>query len=330
MFEPLSEHFSLPEIERRILEFWERERIFEKSVRRREGGPRFTLYEGPPTVNAPPGIHHTLTRIFKDVFPRYRTMKGFYAPRRAGWDAHGLPVELEVERELGISSKPEIESYGVEEFNARCREKVFENIRRWEELTKRIGFWLDLEDPYITLRKEYIESCWWIIKELWRKGLIYRDYKVTPHCPRCGTSLSSHEVALGYEEVEDPSVFVKFPLRRENLPESLASFDLPIFLLAWTTTPWTLPGNAALAISPYALYALVRRGEEGLILALDLVEKVLPEAEVLRALPAQSLRGLRYEPLFEPVFPGGERPEGMWKVCWGSSSPWRRGRAWFT
>ena len=317
MFEPLSEHFSLPEIERRILEFWERERIFEKSVRRREGGPRFTLYEGPPTVNAPPGIHHTLTRIFKDVFPRYRTMKGFYAPRRAGWDAHGLPVELEVERELGISSKPEIESYGVGEFNARCREKVFENIRRWEELTKRIGFWLDLEDPYITLRKEYIESCWWIIKELWRKGLIYRDYKVTPHCPRCGTSLSSHEVALGYEEVEDPSVFVKFPLRRENLPESLASFDLPIFLLAWTTTPWTLPGNAALAISPYALYALVRRGEEGLILALDLVEKVLPEAEVLRALPAQSLRGLRYEPLFEPVFPGGERPEGMWKVVLG-------------
>ncbi|MCJ7521156.1 MAG: class I tRNA ligase family protein, partial [Dehalococcoidia bacterium] len=210
MFEPVTSKVSFPELEQRILSFWQEKRIFEQSVEQRKGGPQYVLYDGPPTANAGPGIHHVLARVFKDLFPRYKTMKGYYAERKAGWDTHGLPVELEVENELKLKSKPEIEEFGIAEFNSRCRQNVLKYVQEWKELTDRIGFWIDMEHPYITFDNGYIETCWWIIKQLWEKGLIYQGYRVTPHCPRCGTSLSSHEVALGDAETDDPSVYIKF------------------------------------------------------------------------------------------------------------------------
>ncbi|TET12753.1 MAG: isoleucine--tRNA ligase, partial [Dehalococcoidia bacterium] len=262
MYKPAASKVNFPELEQRILGFWQEKRIFEQSVEQRRSGPRYVLYEGPPTANASPGIHHVLARVFKDIFPRYKAMKGYYAPRRAGWDTHGLPVELEVENELGLKSKPDIEAYGVAEFNSLCRQNVLRYVKEWEELTDRIGFWIDMQHPYITFDKDYIETCWWIVKQLWEKGLIYQGYKVTPHCPRCETSLSSHEVALGYEEVDDPSIYIKFRLTeasKKKLSEKLHLDNgiVDTFLLAWTTTPWTLLGNTALAVAKEAEYALV-------------------------------------------------------------------------
>ncbi len=313
MFKPVSSKVSFPELEKRILEFWREKRIFERSVAERETAPLFVLYEGPPTANASPGVHHILSRVFKDVIPRYKTMRGYCAPRKAGWDTHGLPVELEIERELGFSSKAEIEAYGVSQFNVRCRESVFRYQREWEEVTERIGFWLDMEHPYITLDNEYIESCWWVIKQLWEKGLIYQGYKVTPHCPRCGTSLSSHEVALGYEETDDPSVWIKFKVP-ERAIGYLARFgarqNLPTYLLAWTTTPWTLPGNTALAVAPEADYAIVEveinNRKEQFILAEALLESSLVHPYQLlstckgKELAGERLhgKGVEYEPLY--------------------------------
>jgi isoleucyl-tRNA synthetase len=309
MFRPVPSKTSFPELEKRILHFWREKRIFERSVTERESSPLFVLYEGPPTANASPGVHHILSRVFKDVIPRYKTMRGYCAPRKAGWDTHGLPVELEIERELGFSSKDQIETYGVSQFNARCRESVFRYQREWEEVTERIGFWLDMEHPYITLDNDYIESCWWVIKQLWEKGLIYQGYRVTPHCPRCGTSLSSHEVALGYEEVDDPSVYVKFEVdphsmvatRLEHIFTDVDLASKPAYLLAWTTTPWTLPGNTALAVSPDAQYAVVEANDERLILAQDLIEQSLEgDYKVLGTVDGSDLVGLKYEPLFNP------------------------------
>ncbi len=313
MFEPVSSKVSFPEVDRRILDFWQEKRIFERSVEERKGAPLFVLYEGPPTANASPGVHHALSRVFKDVIPRYKTMKGYCCPRKAGWDTHGLPVELEIERELGFSSKADIEAYGVANFNAKCRESVFRYVREWDELTERIGFWLDMEHPYVTLENSYIESCWWVIKQLWEKGLIYQGYKVTPHCPRCGTSLSSHEVALGYEETDDPSVWVKFRVANRAV-KYLESFgarsDLPTYLLAWTTTPWTLPGNTALAVAPKADYAIVEveidNRKERLILAEALLEsslvhpyKVLGTCKGIELMGQQlHQEGVEYEPLY--------------------------------
>jgi len=198
MFEPVQSRVNSPELEQGIIRFWQERRVFERSVEQRADGDLFILYEGPPTANASPGVHHILSRVFKDVIPRYKAMKGFRAPRKAGWDTHGLPVELSIEKELGFSSKEDIETYGVAEFNRHCRDSVFRYVEEWNRLTERIGFWVDMEKAYRTLEPSYIESCWWIIKQLWDKGLIYQGYKVTPHCPRCGTSLSSHEVALGW------------------------------------------------------------------------------------------------------------------------------------
>ncbi|MBI2868912.1 MAG: class I tRNA ligase family protein, partial [Chloroflexi bacterium] len=199
MFNPVTSRVNFPENEKRILQWWRERRVFERSVENRKGGPRFTLYEGPPTANGNPGIHHVLARVFKDIIPRYKAMKGCYVPRFAGWDTHGLPVELEVEKELGLSSKSQIEQYGIARFNARCRESVFRYLKEWNAMTERIAFWIDLEHPYITMDNSYIESVWWSLKQMWDRGLIYQGYRVTPHCPRCGTSLSSHEVALGYK-----------------------------------------------------------------------------------------------------------------------------------
>ncbi|TET37606.1 MAG: isoleucine--tRNA ligase, partial [Dehalococcoidia bacterium] len=323
MFEPVSSRVNFPELEKRIFSFWREKRIFERSVEERKEAPLFVLYEGPPTANASPGVHHVLSRVFKDVIPRYKTMKGYCAPRKAGWDTHGLPVELEVERELGFSSKADIEAYGVSQFNARCRESVFRYLKEWEELTERIGFWLDMEHPYITLENGYVESCWWVIKQLWDKGLIYQGYKVTPHCPRCGTSLSSPEVALGYEEAEDPSVWVKFKIDLTQpgggeAARSLLTSDVPTYLLAWTTTPWTLPADVALAVAPDAQYAIVQAGGERLILAQALIYQAIEgEYEVTDTILGSDLAGLRYEPLYQRHIIYGELDEHGYRVLTG-------------
>ncbi|MFC1971875.1 class I tRNA ligase family protein, partial [Chloroflexota bacterium] len=311
MFEPVSSRVNLPQVEEKILNWWRENSIFERSVEARKGGPLFVLYEGPPTANGNPGIHHVLSRVFKDIIPRYKVMKGHYAPRWAGWDTHGLPVELEVEKQLGLSSKPEIEQYGIDKFNARCRESVFTYLKDWTALTERIGFWVDMEHPYITMENDYIESVWNAIKEMWQKGLIYQGYRVTPHCPRCGTSLSSHEVAQGYQDdTEDPSVYIKFKISipslqdsdiRDWLRESIIRSDKPAYLLAWTTTPWTLPGNTALAVSADAEYAMVEVDGEYLILASARLQQLeLGDAPVVARIIGSDLADLRYEPLFNP------------------------------
>ena len=317
MFRPVTSKVSLPQLENEILSFWKQHHIFQKSVQARHGATQFTLYEGPPTANGSPGIHHVLSRVFKDIIPRYKTMKGYYAPRKAGWDTHGLPVELEVEKMLGFNSKAQIEEYGVAQFNAHCRDSVFNYLKEWEAMTERIGFWLDMEHPYITLDNSYIESCWWAIKQLWDKSLIYQGYKVTPHCPRCGTSLSSHEVALGYrDDAEDPSVYIKFRIAPSSLNEGTELCSLlssrystkPAFFLAWTTTPWTLPGNTALAVAPEAQYSVMEGPEDYLVLASALVEKVrLEEYKQVITVSGKDLVGLEYQPLFDPHHFGVER-----------------------
>jgi isoleucyl-tRNA synthetase len=303
-FERVESRVNFPELEEAVLRFWKENRVFEQSLELRRGGPTYILYEGPPTANGLPGIHHVLARVFKDIMPRFKTMQGYYTPRIGGWDTHGLPVELEVEKELGISTKPEIEAYGIERFNARCRESVMRYVREWEELTDRIAFWIDMKNAYITFENRYIESCWWAIKQLWDRGVVYQDYKVTPHCPRCVTSLSSHEVALGYDTADDPSLWVKFPVVAESLPETLRPFaDRPVYILAWTTTPWTLPANMALAVNPDADYVLVEvESGERLLLARALVEKSLtgPYQELV-VFKGRDLAGVRYEPLYRPV-----------------------------
>jgi isoleucyl-tRNA synthetase len=301
---------SFPELEERVLARWRERDVFGRSLANREGAEVWSFYEGPPTANGRPGSHHVLSRVFKDVYPRYRTMRGYRVPRKAGWDCHGLPVELEVEKRLGISSKQEIEDYGIAEFNRRCRESVFEYVEEWNRLTERIGFWIDLDDPYVTLEDDYIESVWWSLRRLWDEGRLYEGHKVVPYCPRCGTALSSHEVALGYEEVEDPSVYVRFPIRAvlpsEEIPESpLEPGDA---LLVWTTTPWTLISNAAVAAGPEIEYVRARVGDEVLILARGLVERVLgEEAEVLAHFSGRALAGIPYEPPFEYVTDFGPR-----------------------
>src|SRR4051794_9571972 len=251
-FEPVDPKQSFPELEERVLARWREEGVFERSLAQREGAPVWSFYEGPPTANGRPGSHHVLARVFKDVYPRYKTMCGFRVPRKAGWDCHGLPVELEVEKQLGISSKQEIEELGIAEFNQRCRTSVFEYVEEWNRLTERIGFWIDLDDPYVPLEDDYIESVWWSLRRLWDDGRLYEGHKVVPYCPRCGTALSSHEVAQGYEDVKDPSIYVRFPLL-SSAPATPEESDMdpaslprpgmsgsPEYLLVWTTTPWTL------------------------------------------------------------------------------------------
>jgi isoleucyl-tRNA synthetase len=301
---------SFPELEERILARWAERDVFHRSLANREGAETWSFYEGPPTANGRPGSHHVLSRVFKDIYPRYRTMRGYLVPRKAGWDCHGLPVELEVEKELGITSKQEVEEYGIAEFNKRCRESVFEYVEDWNRVTERIGFWLDLDDPYVTLDNDYIESVWWSLRELWDGELLYQGHKVVPYCPRCGTALSSHEVALGYEDVEDPSVYVRFPVREvppnDEIPE--AAIQAGDQLLIWTTTPWTLISNAAVAVGPDIEYVRARLGDEVLVVARDLVERVLgEEAEVLAHFPGSALAGVSYEPPFDYVTDYGPR-----------------------
>ncbi|MFA7191453.1 MAG: isoleucine--tRNA ligase, partial [Dehalococcoidales bacterium] len=311
VFQPVDTRINFPNQEEKILEFWKSREIFKKSITSREGGERFVFYEGPPTANGNPGIHHVISRIFKDVIPRYKSMQGYYVPRIGGWDTHGLPVELEVEKALGFSSKTDIENYGIDRFNARCRESVFKYLKEWNAFTDRIAFWVDLDNAYITMNNSYIESCWWSIKKMWDDGLVYRGYKTAAHCPRCGTSLSSHEVAQGYEEnTVDPSVYIKFKLTPDSVSrigmEEIA--ERPVYLLAWTTTPWTLPGNTALAVDAGSTYTLVDMGEYLMIVA----EKLLPVldlsgSDMLGRISGENLSGLEYVPLYNPHEYGIER-----------------------
>ena len=295
---PVDSAQSFPELEQGVLERWRERDVFHESIRRREGAPPFVFYEGPPTANGRPGSHHVLSRVFKDVFPRYRTMTGHFVPRKGGWDCHGLPVELEIEKELGFTNKHDIERYGIAEFNAKCRESVLRYIDEWNELTERIGFWIDTDDAYYTLSNDYIESVWWSLKQVFDQGLLTEGHRVVPYCPRCGTALSSHEVALGYRDTLDPSAYVKFPLKD----------DPSVSLLAWTTMPWTLVPHAAIAVDPEVTYARARLGEDRLIIAEALVERVLgDEAEIEETMPGSALLGLRYEPPFPYITDYGER-----------------------
>ncbi len=297
-YRPVDSAQSFPELEQEVLERWRERDVFRESIRRREGAPRYDFYDGPATANGPPGSHHVLARVFKDVFPRFQTMRGHQVHRKGGWDCHGLPVELAVEAEIGMESKEDIERYGVAEFNARCRESVLRYIDDWNRLTERIGHWIDTDNAYVTLDDDYIESVWWSLKQVYDKGLLTEGHKVVPYCTRCGTALSSHEVAQGYRDVLDPSVYVRFPLLD----------DPSVSLLAWTTMPWTLVPHAAIAVDPEVTYARARLGEERLILAESLVERVLgEEAEIEERMPGSELLGLRYEPPFPYITDYGER-----------------------
>ncbi len=311
MFTPVSSRVNVPELDARILQYWKDKDVFRRTESERPDAPLFMLYEGPPTANGSPGIHHVLARVFKDVICRYRTMKGYRCLRKGGWDTHGLPVELEIEKELGLSSKREIEEYGIEKFNQKCKESVFRYVKDWEVLTDRIGFWVDMDDPYVTLHNDFIETGWWILKQLWDDGLLYEGLRGTPHCPRCETSLSSHEVALGYQEdTPDPSVFVKFRIT-EPAQGLAVEADVPTYLLAWTTTPWTLPGNTALAVDADADYSqveLVREGrKERLILATQLLEPNLREEyATVNSFKGSALIGTGYAPLYPPAEYGAD------------------------
>lgn len=295
MFETVNSKLDVNQMELAILKFWQEREIFKRTSQLREGGPEYVFFEGPPTANGKPGVHHGLARAFKDLFPRYRVMRGEHVIRRGGWDTHGLPVEIEVEKKLGFTSKQQIEEYGIDRFNELCRQSAFEYIQEWERFTDRLGFWVDLNDAYITYTNEYIESVWHILKSFWDQDMLYQGYKVVPYCPRCGTPLSDHEVSQGYADAEDPSIYVRFPLADEPGTS----------LLVWTTTPWTLPGNVAVAAHPEEEYVKVERqtednSTERLILGKALLEKVFGDEDikVLETFKGRKLKGLRYQPLF--------------------------------
>ena len=294
MFKSVNSKLDVTSMEEGVLKFWKQADVFKKTVEQRQGGPEYVFYEGPPTANGKPGVHHVLARAFKDMFPRYKIMRGYHVSRRGGWDTHGLPVEIEVEKQLGFTNKQQIEEYGIDKFNELCRKSVFTYIQDWEKLTDRIAFWVDLEEAYVTYTNDYIESVWWILKNFWDKDLLFKGHKVVPYCPRCGTPLSDHEVALGYEEATDPSVFVRMPLVDKE----------DTSLLVWTTTPWTLPGNVAVVAHPDVEYVTVERDNNGtkekLILAKALLQKVFGEEEVkvVETYKGKKLNGLKYHPLY--------------------------------
>lgn len=297
----MEENFNL--LEEKVLDFWEKEEIFKATLKPKK--KEFVFYEGPPTANAPPGLHHVLARVFKDIICRYKTMRGFRVLRKAGWDTHGLPVELQIEKKLGFKTKKEIENYGIGKFNSECKKSVWEFKKIWETLTKRIGFWIDLENPYITYHPDYIESVWWILKQLWKKKLLYQDFKVVPYCPRCETPLSGHEVALGYQRVKEPAIYVKFKILNPELENTS--------LLIWTTTPWTLPANVAVAVNPEFDYCQVKLGDEFLILAKERMIALQLKGEITKEMKGKSLVGLKYKPPFDFYQPNFER-ERIWEV----------------
>ncbi len=292
MYEKVDTSLNFLDREKQVLDFWKENKIFEQVLKLNEGKEEFTFYDGPPTANGKPHIGHILTRVIKDIIPRYRTMKGYHVLRKAGWDTHGLPVELEVEKMLGINGKPQIEAYGIEPFIKKCKESVWKYQSEWEKMSDRTGYWADMENPYVTYHDDYIESEWWAIKTIADKGLLYKGYKIVPYCPRCGTALSSHEVAQGYKDVKETSVFVKFKVKGEENK----------YFLAWTTTPWTLPNNMALCMNPNENYVEIK-AEDGAnyILAEVLAPKHFENYEVLSVKTGKEYEGVEYEPLFDFV-----------------------------
>jgi isoleucyl-tRNA synthetase len=293
-YRALPTQVDLPAMEREILAFWNHSQIFEKSIAARSGAQPWTFYEGPPTANGLPGTHHIEARVFKDLFPRYHTMKGRYVPRRAGWDCHGLPVELAVEKELGFTGKQDIEKFGVAAFNQKCRESVVRHVDAFTEMTERMGFWVDFDQAYWTMSSEYVESVWWSLAQIWKKGLLVQDHRVAPYCPRCGTGLSDHELAQGYENITDPSVYVKFPITSGPLQEVGASF------LVWTTTPWTLVSNTAIAVHPDVTYLLAENSEgERLVVAEDLLSSLGEGFTVTKKFIGSELEHTKYQRPFE-------------------------------
>ena len=292
MYKKVPTTLNFVEREKETLKFWKDNQIFEKSVQLRQGAPAYTFFDGPPTANGKPHIGHVLTRAMKDIIPRYKTMRGYDVLRKAGWDTHGLPVELEVEKELGLDGKEQIEQYGVIPFIQKCKESVWKYKGEWEVMSDRMGFWADMDNPYITYDNDYIESEWWALKAIYEKGLLYKGHKIVPYCPRCGTALSSHEVAQGYKEVKETSATVRFRVPDEE----------NTYFLAWTTTPWTLPSNVSLCVNPDVTYAYVRvDGKETFIMAKDLIEAVLEghETEIVKEVLGKELEYKHYEPLFE-------------------------------
>ncbi|MGY1618056.1 isoleucine--tRNA ligase [Geodermatophilus sp. SYSU D00691] len=306
-FAALPPQVDLPALEQEVLQRWEADKVFARSLEASAGRPQWNFYEGPPTANGRPGTHHIEARAFKDIFPRFKTMQGWHVPRRAGWDCHGLPVEIAVEQELGFAGKPDIERYGIAEFNARCRESVERHVDAFTELTRRMGYWVDLSTAYWTMDPSYIESVWWSLKQVFEKGLLVEDHRVAPYCPRCGTGLSDHEVAQGYESITDPSVYVRLPV---TSGEWAGRADL----LIWTTTPWTLPSNTAVAVHPDVTYVVARRGEDTLVVAEPLLGAVfgdLDDVEVLARTTGRDWERVRYQRPFELVeFPEGSDGEG--------------------
>ena len=288
MYKKVSTDMNFVEREKQVEKFWEDNQIFEKSMKVREGNPSYVFYDGPPTANGKPHIGHVETRVIKDMIPRYRTMKGYQVPRKAGWDTHGLPVELEVEKKLGLDGKDQIEKYGVEPFIEQCKESVWKYEGMWEDFSHTVGFWADMKNPYVTYHNDYIESEWWALKEIWKKGLLYEGHKIVPYCPRCGTPLSSHEVAQGYKDVKERSAVVRFKVKGEDA-----------YILAWTTTPWTLPSNVALCVNPDEDYVKVTSKGYTYYMAAALVDTVLGEgAEILEHYQGKDLEFKEYEPLF--------------------------------
>ena len=296
LYEKVNADMKFPEREKATVKFWRENKIFEKSMSAREGNARYTFYDGPPTANGKPHIGHVLTRVIKDMIPRYRTMKGAQVLRKAGWDTHGLPVEIEVEKILGLDGKEQIEAYGLEPFITKCKESVWKYKGMWEDFSGTVGFWADMDNPYVTYHNSFIESEWWALRQIWDKGLLYKGFKIVPYCPRCGTPLSTQEVAQGYKTVKERSAIAKFPVKGEE----------NTFFLAWTTTPWTLPSNVALTINAKETYVKVKYENELYILAEALVEKVLGEGiEVVESYIGKDLEGKDYLPLFDFAKPDG-------------------------
>ncbi|KGO13045.1 isoleucine--tRNA ligase [Clostridium botulinum] len=290
MYKKIDSNKSFVQREKDIANFWESKGVIEKSFNLNEDGEHFTFYDGPPTANGKPHVGHVLTRVMKDLIPRYKVMKGYKVLRKAGWDTHGLPVELEIEKKLGISGKPQIEEYGIEKFVTECKDSVFKYTSLWKQMSEKLGFWVDMDNPYITYDNNYIESVWWALKQMWKKELLYKGHRVTPYCPRCGTALSSHEVAQGYKDVKEATAFVKFKIKGEENK----------YFLAWTTTPWTLPSNVALAINKSYDYVEILSNGEYYILAKELLEKVLEgEYEIVKEFKGEEIVGVEYEQLFK-------------------------------
>ncbi len=310
MYREVPNRINLPEMEHEVLGMWEKEEIFHKSLNQRDPKKSWVFYEGPPTANGKPGAHHVEARVFKDVFPRFKAMQGYYVPRYAGWDCHGLPVELAVEKELGFTGKNDIEKYGVAEFNAKCRESVLRNVSDFTTMTSRMGYWVDFDKAYWTMNPSYVESVWWSLKEIHKKGLLVSDYRVSPYCPRCGTGLSDHELALGYETITDQSIYIKFPV----LDGEFAKKYKNLSLLVWTTTPWTTISNTAAAVGPKIDYLIAQVDEEHFVIAKELVALLGEDVTIKETIKGKDLEGIHYQPPFGKTLFEDDAPAALHSV----------------